>query len=158
MQRRFIIQAGAIALGTLAVASPVMALAAGKPQLEVWKSPTCGCCHDWIAHLQANGFQVAVYDVSEAAKAGQRLKIGMPDKFGSCHTGLIDGYVVEGHVPAREITRLLKERPKAVGLAVPGMPVGSPGMDGPVYQGRKDAYAVLLVQRDGNAAVFQSYR
>ena len=158
MRRRFIIQAGAIALGTLAVASPVMALAAGKPQLEVWKSPTCGCCHDWIAHLQANGFQVAVHDVSEAAKAGQRLKLGMPDKFGSCHTGLIDGYVVEGHVPAREITRLLKERPKAVGLAVPGMPVGSPGMDGPVYQGRKDAYAVLLVQRDGNAAVFQSYR
>ncbi len=158
MRRRFIIQAGAIALGTLAVASPVMALAAGKPQLEVWKSPTCGCCHDWIAHLQANGFQVAVHDVSEAAKAGQRLKLGMPDKFGSCHTGLIDGYVVEGHVPAREITRLLKERPKAVGLAVPGMPVGSPGMDGPVYQGRKDAYAVLLVQRDGNAAVFQSNR
>ncbi len=158
MRRRFIIQAGAVALGTLAVASPVMALAAGKPQLEVWKSPTCGCCHDWIAHLQANGFQVAVHDVSEAAKAGQRLKLGMPDKFGSCHTGLIDGYVVEGHVPAREITRLLKERPKAVGLAVPGMPVGSPGMDGPVYQGRKDAYAVLLVQRDGNAAVFQSYR
>ena len=158
MQRRFIIQAGAIALGTLAVASPVMALAAGKPQLEVWKSPTSGCCHDWIAHLQANGFQVAVHDVSEAAKAGQRLKLGMPDKFGSCHTGLIDGYVVEGHVPAREITRLLKERPKAVGLAVPGMPVGSPGMDGPLYQGRKDAYAVLLVQKDGNASVYQSYR
>lgn len=158
MRRRFIIQAGAVALGTLAVASPVMALAAGKPQLEVWKSPTCGCCHDWIAHLQSNGFQVTVHDVSESAKAAQRLKLGMPDKFGSCHTGLIDGYVVEGHVPAREITRLLKERPKAVGLAVPGMPVGSPGMDGPVYQGRKDAYAVLLVQRDGNAAVFQSYR
>ena len=158
MRRRFIIQAGAVALGTLAVASRVMALATGKPQLEVWKSPTCGCCHDWIAHLQANGFQVAVHDVSEAAKAGQRLKLGMPDKFGSCHTGLIDGYVVEGHVPAREITRLLKERPKAVGLAVPGMPVGSPGMDGPLYQGRKDAYAVLLVQKDGNASVYQSYR
>ena len=157
MRRRFIIQAGAIALGTLAVASPVMALAAGKPQLEVWKSPTCGCCHDWIAHLQANGFQVAVHDVSEAAKAGQRLKLGMPDKFGSCHTGLIDGYVVEGHVPAREITRLLKERPKAVGLAVPGMPVGSPGMDGAVYKGRKDPFKVLLVAQDGSSTVFHAY-
>ena len=158
MQRRFIIQAGAMALGTLAVATPLVAVAAGKPPMEVWKSPTGGCCHDWIAHLQANGFQVTVHDVSEAAKAGQRLKLGLADKFGSCHTGLIDGYVVEGHVPAREITRLLKERPKAVGLAVPGMPVGSPGMDGPVYQGRKDAYAVLLVQKDGNATVYQSYR
>jgi hypothetical protein len=158
MQRRTIIQAGAMALGTLAVVSPVMALAAGKPLLEVWKSPTCGCCHDWIAHLQANGFQVAVHDVSEAAKAAQRLKLGLADKFGSCHTALVDGYVVEGHVPAREITRLLKERPKAVGLAVPGMPVGSPGMDGPLYQGRKDAYAVLLVQKDGSSSVYQSYQ
>ena len=158
MQRRFIIQGGALLLGGIAVGVPAIGLAAGKPALDVWKSPTCGCCNDWLAHLQANGFQVTVHDVSEAAKAAQRLKLGLPDKFGSCHTALVDGYVVEGHVPAREITRLLKERPKAVGLAVPGMPVGSPGMDGPVYQGRKDAYAVLLVQKDGNASVYQSYR
>ena len=158
MQRRFVIQAGAMLLGSLAAASPVAALAAGKPTIEVWKSPTCGCCRDWIVHLQANGFQVTVHDVSEAAKAGQRLKLGLADKFGSCHTGLVDGYVVEGHVPARDIARLLKERPKVVGLAVPGMPVGSPGMDGPLYQGRKDAYAVLLVQKDGNASVYQAYR
>ncbi len=158
MQRRFILRGAALILGGIGIASPVIGLAAGKPALDVWKSPTCGCCHDWITHLQANGFQVTVHDVSEAAKAAQRLKLGLPDKFGSCHTALVDGYVVEGHVPAREITRLLKERPKAVGLAVPGMPVGSPGMDGPVYQGRKDAYAVLLVQKDGNASVYQSYR
>ena len=158
MQRRFIIQGGALLLGAIAVGSPVISLAAGKPALEVWKTATCGCCHDWIAHLQANGFQVTAHDVSESAKAAQRLKLGLPDKFGSCHTALIDGYVVEGHVPAREIARLLKERPKGVGLAVPGMPVGSPGMDGPMYQGRNDAYAVLLVQKDGNATVYQSYR
>ena len=158
MQRRFIMRAGTLLLGAIAVASPAIGLAAGKPVLEVWKSPTCGCCHDWIAHLQSSGFQVTVHDVSESAKAAQRLKLGLADKFGSCHTALIDGYVVEGHVPAREITRLLKERPKAVGLAVPGMPVGSPGMDGPLYQGRKDAYAVLLVQKDGNASVYQSYQ
>jgi hypothetical protein len=158
MQRRFIIQGGALLLGGIAVGGPAIGLAAGKPALDVWKSPTCGCCHDWITHLQANGFAVTVHDVSESAKAAQRLKLGLADKFGSCHTALMDGYVVEGHVPAREITRLLKERPKAVGLAVPGMPVGSPGMDGPMYQGRKDAYAVLLVQKDGNASVYQSYR
>ncbi len=158
MQRRFMIQAGAMLLGSIAAASPVIGVAAGKRVLEVWKSPTCGCCQDWIAHLQANGFQVTAYDVSEAAKAAQRLKLGLADKFGSCHTALIDGYVVEGHVPAREIARLLKERPKALGLAVPGMPVGSPGMDGPLYRGRKDVYAVLLVQRDGNESVYQLYR
>jgi len=84
--------------------------------------------------------------------------MGIPVKFGSCHTAVVDGYALEGHVPAKEIRRLLKERPQAVGLAVPGMPVGSPGMDGPEYKGRKDPYDVLLVARDGGARSFQSYR
>ena len=156
MQRRFIIQAGAVLLCAAAV--PLAGLAQTRPMLEVWKSPTCGCCHDWIAHLQANGFQVTAHDVSEAVKAAQRLKLGLADQFGSCHTALIDGYVVEGHVPAREIRRLVQQRPRALGIAVPGMPVGAPGMDGPVYGRRKDTYAVLLVQRDGSASVYQSYR
>lgn len=82
----------------------------------------------------------------------------MPNKYGSCHTGLVTGYAVEGHVPAREIHRLLKEKPTAVGLSVPGMPIGSPGMDGPDYGSRKDPFDVLLVQHDGNARVYQSYR
>ena len=158
MQRRLMVRSGALLLGAIVGARPVIGLAAGKPAVEIWKSPTCGCCQDWIGHLQANGFQVTTYDVSEAAKAALRRKLGLADKFSSCHTALIDGYVVEGHVPAREISRLLRERPKAVGLAVPGMPVGSPGMDGPLNHGRKDGYAVLLVQRDGNASVYQSYR
>jgi len=81
----------------------------------------------------------------------------LQEKYGSCHTALVNGYVVEGHVPARDLQRLLKERPKALGLAVPGMPVGSPGMDGPAYGGRKDAYAVLLLQRDGGSAVYHAY-
>lgn len=156
MQRRFIIQAGAVLLGAAAV--PMAGLAQTRPLLEVWKSPACGCCHDWITHLQANGFQVTAHDVSEAVKAAQRVKLGLADQFGSCHTALIDGYVVEGHVPAREIRRLVQQRPRALGIAVPGMPVGAPGMDGPVYGGRKDTYAVLLVQRDGSASVYQSYR
>lgn len=84
--------------------------------------------------------------------------LGMPVKFGSCHTARVNGYVLEGHVPASEVKTLLKERPKALGLAVPSMPVGSPGMDGPEYKGRKDPYDVLLVQTDGSASVYRSYR
>lgn len=125
--------------------------------MEVWKSPTCGCCKDWIAHMEANGFSAIVRDVSEAQKSTQRAKLGMPQKLGSCHTVLVGGYVVEGHVPAREVRRLLNERPRALGLAVPGMPIGSPGMDGPAYGGQKMPYAVLLVQRDASTSVFHAY-
>lgn len=107
--------------------------------------------------MEANGFQLHVRDVSEVAKAAQRRSLGMPQALGSCHTAVVGGYVLEGHVPAREIRRLLKERPKALGLAVPGMPIGSPGMDGPAYGGRKDPYAVLLVQRDGSTSTYQAY-
>jgi len=126
-----------------------------KPVVEVWKDPNCGCCKDWIAHIEANGFNVKTHDTGNNAA---RLKLGMPKSLGSCHTALVDGYVIEGHVPARDIHRLLKAKPAALGLAVPGMPVGSPGMDGPAYNGRKDAYDVLLVARDGASKVFQSYR
>lgn len=153
MQRRTLLHATVALLGTAALP----ASAAIKTVAEVWKSPTCGCCHDWVKHMEDNGFEVKTYDVSEAAKAALRSKLGMADKFGSCHTALIGGYVVEGHVPAREIRQLLRERPRAIGLAVPGMPIGSPGMDGPEYGGRKDTYAVLLVLRDGNSSVYQRY-
>ncbi|HWP19542.1 MAG TPA: DUF411 domain-containing protein [Burkholderiaceae bacterium] len=124
-----------------------------KPSIEVWKSESCGCCHEWVAHLERNGFRVKVNDV--AGPSEYREKFGMPDRYGSCHTAKVDGYVLEGHVPAREIHRLLKERPKALGLAVPGMPVGSPGME---VGSRKDPYDVLLVAHDGRASVYQSYR
>lgn len=149
-----------LALAGTAAALPLLSRAAdsGRPVVEVWKTASCGCCHDWIAHLQASGFDVKAHDVSDATKRDYRQRLGLADKFGSCHTALIGGYVLEGHVPAREIHRLLKEKPVAVGLAVPGMPVGSPGMDGPEYGGRKDPYDVLLVRRGGTASVFQSYR
>ena len=87
-----------------------------------------------------------------------RKKLGMPIQFGSCHTALIGGYAIEGHVPAKEIKRLLVEKPKAIGLAVPAMPIGSPGMDGPEYGGRKDPYDVLLIGLNGKSTVYQSYR
>ncbi len=126
-----------------------------QPLIEVWKSPTCGCCNDWIKHLQANGFQVKAIDKGNSAI---RKELGMPTKYGSCHTAKVDGYVIEGHVPAKEIRRLLKERPAALGLSVPEMPIGTPGMDGPEYGGQVDPYNVLLVRRDGSSSVYQTYK
>lgn len=139
----------------LALSAPFVASAqVARIAIEVWKSPTCGCCKDWVAHMEGNGFSVRVHDVGNTA-ARERLKI--PMRFGSCHTALVRGYAVEGHVPAADVHRLLKERPKAVGLAVPGMPIGSPGMDGPAYGARKDAYDVLLVGAEGRSSVFSHY-
>ena len=157
MQRRTLIQYAAALLGAAALQRTAFGQSSSQPVVEVWKSPTCGCCKDWVKHLQDNGFEVKTFDVSEATKATLRGKLGMAAKFGSCHTGLVGGYVVEGHVPAQDIHKLLKDRPSAIGLSVPGMPIGSPGMDGPEYGGRKDAFAVLLVQRDGSSSVFQKY-
>lgn len=151
MQRRSLLQTAA----ALAAATLVPQLMA-QPQtaVEVWKDPNCGCCKDWVVHLQANGFAVKVNETGNA-KARERLRI--PVALGSCHTALVGGYAIEGHVPAADIRRLLKEKPKAVGLAVPGMPIGSPGMDGPLYGARTDAYQVMLVLADGSARVFNSY-
>lgn len=130
------------------------AFAQGKGSIEVWKDPNCGCCKDWVKHLEDNGFTVKVNDVGSNAA---RSRLGIDRKFGSCHTAQVGEYAIEGHVPASDIQRLLKEKPTAVGLAVPGMPVGSPGMDGPVYGGRKDAFDVLLLTRDGGSKVFRRY-
>lgn len=140
----------------LVAASPLVlhalpALAEART-LEVWKDPQCGCCKDWIAILQRAGFRVVAHDRGNAAA---RQKAGIARQYGSCHTALVDGYAIEGHVPVREIERLLKERPDAIGLAVPGMPVGSPGME----QGdRKDPYTVLLLHRDGGSSSYAKYR
>jgi len=142
------------ALAAVAFA-PRLAGAQNAQLVEVWKSPTCGCCKDWVRHLEANGFRVRTHD---DGNTDQRAALGMPLKYGSCHTARIGGYAIEGHVPAREIQRLLKDKPAAVGLAVPAMPVGAPGMDGPEYGGRRDPYDVLLVRRDGGADVYHSYR
>ena len=143
-----------------AVALPAFASKSAKIAVEVWKDPNCGCCGDWIKHMEDNGFSVKVYDSGNTAA---RAKLGLPTRLGSCHTALVGNYLLEGHVPASDVHKLLKEKPKALGLAVPGMPVGSPGMDGPEYGGRKDPYDVLLVSKNlmgnnVNARVFTSYR
>lgn len=107
-----------------------------------------------MALLKKSGFTVHVFD---RGNTEVRARLGMPQQYGSCHTGLVQGYVVEGHVPVSDIQRLLKQKPKALGLAVPGMPVGSPGMDGGIYGNRRDPYKVLLVQKDRSAQVFNTY-
>lgn len=127
---------------------------ASQPMIEVWRSAACGCCKDWIAYLERNGFAVKSHETGNAAV---RARLGVRSMYGSCHTGLIDGYVVEGHVPVREIRRMLKERPDAIGIAVPVMPLGSPGMDGPAYGNETEPYAVVLLTRDGQATVYQRY-
>ena len=126
-----------------------------KPLVEIWKDPSCGCCEDWANHMKQAGFPVQIHPEGNSAK---RAAVGIPVALGSCHTAMVAGYAIEGHVPAREVLRLLRQRPQAIGLTVPGMPVGSPGMDGAVYRGRKDAYDVLLVARNGSTSVFQTYR
>ncbi len=156
MKRRHFLGQAAL-LTSAASLAPALALAGTKaslPTVQVWKDPQCGCCKDWVTHLEANGFKVQVHDTGNATV---RKRVGLPMAFASCHTALVGGYVLEGHVNAREVRRLLAERPQALGLAVPGMPVGSPGMDGPVYNNRQDPYDVLLVQKDGSSRVYQSY-
>jgi hypothetical protein len=136
------------------LAAPLLA-AADADTIEVWTGPSCGCCRDWVKHLEANGFDVKSHD---GGNSEARKRLGMPVRYGSCHTAETGGFAIEGHVPATDIRRLLEERPAAVGLSVPAMPRGSPGMDGPAYGGLHDPYDVLLIGHDGTAEVYQSYR
>jgi hypothetical protein len=124
---------------------------AATSRITVYKDPTCGCCGKWAEHLRSNGFEVTVQETKDLAT--YRKKYGVPESLASCHTGVVDGYAIEGHVPAREIQRLLKERPKAKGLAVPGMPMGSPGMEAAKTQ----AYSVMIFDVSGRSQVYQSY-
>jgi hypothetical protein len=145
MERRRFLELAAFSLVVLP------AFAATGTRIDVYKTPSCGCCDLWVEHLKQNGFAVTVNEVGNTAS--MRLRAGFPARLASCHTAFVDGYAVEGHVPAADIGRLLKERPKAIGLAVPGMPMGSPGMEGP----RADPYDVLLVRANGGTVVYRSY-
>lgn len=155
MQRRILLLRAAPLLALASTAAWPLAASAAAPMVEIWKDPNCGCCQDWVKHLNSNGFTTRVHDDGNSAA---RTRLGIPARLGSCHTGLVGGYALEGHVPAREVHRLLREKPKAIGLAVPGMPVGSPGMDGAAYGDRRDPYDVLLVLADGGSRVYQGYR
>jgi hypothetical protein len=119
--------------------------------ITVYKTPTCGCCGKWIEHLEEAGFSVESIDVQSTANV--RASNGVPADLGSYHTAVVDGYVVEGHVPAQDVARLLAERPNVVGIAVPGMPIGSPGMEGP----NPERYSVLAWNEQGGREIFATH-
>lgn len=146
MTRRFPLFATLLMLGATGV---VQAQAAET--VDVYKSPYCGCCGKWAEHITQAGFTVKTHEVTDVP--GTRKKLGMPEKLASCHTAKVGNYLIEGHVPAADIKRLLKEQPKALGLAVPAMPPGSPGMDIP----NSPPYETLLVQADGSTRVFAKH-
>ncbi len=118
------------------------------PLVTVYKSQWCGCCTQWVAHMRESGFEVKVEEMNDLSPI--KARYGVTQELSSCHTAVVDGYVVEGHVPADDVKRLLRERPDVVGLAVPGMPIGSPGMEGP----NKEAYNVLTFDGEGQTAVY----
>jgi hypothetical protein len=147
--------AALLALGVAAAVAPVarIARAAGAaPLVEVWKTSTCGCCRAWVRHLEAAGFSVKVNEVADVTPVKERL--GVPPALSSCHTAVVSGYLVEGHVPADDILRLLRESPPVRGILVPGMPAGSPGMEA----ARGERYEVLALDADGRTSVFATHQ
>jgi hypothetical protein len=153
--RRRLLLLSAAAVGTIVFLKNAQAQTV-LPLVTVWKTPTCGCCKLWVEHLEKEGFTVRTNDVAQTAPVRDRL--GIPNTMGSCHTGWVAGFAIEGHVPATEIKRLLAEpqslREQVIGLAVPGMPVGSPGME---MGSKRDKFDVMLVLKGGVGRVYQSY-
>jgi len=138
-------------------ATPAKATAAkatpAKPHLTVFKSPTCGCCAKWVEYMQANGFTAAVTNMPDVSPV--KIQNGLPPKLTSCHTTLVGGYVIEGHVPVEDVRRLLKEKPAGIaGLAAPGMPAGSPGMDVP----NSPAYDIIAFDKKGGTRVYSTHK
>lgn len=142
-----------LALGALAAGVPARALlaqsASADMRVEVWKTATCGCCKLWVEHMQAAGFRVTALDVPDVGP--YKRKLGVPPPLESCHTGVVAGYAIEGHIPADVIKQMLKQKPKIAGLVVPGMPLGSPGME---QGGRVDRYDILTFDKTGKTTVF----
>jgi hypothetical protein len=140
-----------LALTTAAVRTSTSAAPAKKPVITVYKDPNCGCCKNWIAHLIKNGYRVDAKDSPDMTEIKRTL--GVPTGLTACHTAMVNGYLIEGHVPAADIDRLLTQKPEIAGLAVPGMPAGSPGMEGASAQ----RYQVLAFDKSGKTTVFASH-
>ncbi|MBS3953709.1 MAG: DUF411 domain-containing protein [Methylomicrobium sp.] len=128
------------------------AIAENTKEILVYRSPTCSCCGKWLEHMKQNNFEVK--DIVTEDMDQIKAKLGVPKQLASCHTAVIDGYVVEGHVPAADIEKMLKDKPKIAGLSVPGMPMGTPGME---MGGRKDPYQVISFDKDNNQQIYNSY-
>jgi hypothetical protein len=150
LTRRAWLATSAAAAATLLTGRGVRAALAPPPEVLIYKSPSCGCCKLWVDHLSAEGFRPTVRDVDQINPL--KVELGVPRELWSCHTALVDGYLLEGHVPGDLALKLIAEKPEAAGLAVPGMPMGSPGMEGP----RKDRYNVIMFGRDGSTSVYAS--
>ena len=151
LSRRKFLGLTAVGLIPLAIGHYVPSAFAEAHLLEVYKSPSCGCCSAWVDHMRSAGFPVLVTDITDLRPI--KNKLGVIPELRACHSAVIDGYVIEGHVPAREVLRLLKDRPQAIGLAVPGMPIGSPGME----QGsHRDPFQVILFSST-RRSVFAAY-
>jgi hypothetical protein len=142
---------GMALVGALGFSTPLLAAGAAQ-SIHVYKSPTCGCCTDWVEHMESNGFDVEVTDTHNMNRV--KMEAGLSPNLASCHTAFVGDYVIEGHVPASDIQRLLADAPKARGLAVPGMPAGSPGME---MGDRKDHYQVLMFNDNGQTKVFSEH-
>lgn len=147
-RRQFLFNGFVAGLGAAVLARQAGASAG---QMQVFKTPTCGCCSAWVAHVTRAGFDPVTRDVDQETLWSIKERAGVTPELSSCHTAFIDGYFIEGHVPAADIQRLLSERPDALGLTVPGMPIGAPGME---MGDQRDAYDTLLVLRDGATEVF----
>ncbi len=139
-------------LCALALCLSLPAAAQPLPVVDVYKSPQCGCCTDWAEHLRKSGFKVVLHNVNDVPAT--RKDLGMPARYGACHTAKVGNYLVEGHVPAADIKRLLKKRSRTIGLAVPSMPPGSPGME----SSRGIPYDSMLIARDGTATIFAHHQ
>lgn len=147
LDRRTMIGIALVAIPAVACSKPAKAA-----EINVYKSPSCGCCGAWVSNLQTSGLRVVVHDMDDVTPIARSA--GVPSELRSCHTAIVDGYFVEGHVPAPDVRKLLRDRPKARGIAVPGMPIGSPGME----QGdARQPYNTLLVDRQGKTTVFAQH-
>ena len=143
-----VILGGLLSLSFQACSAP--AAKEALPTMVVHKTPTCGCCEKWVTHMREAGFTLDVRNIPDTS--AERAKAGVPVDLASCHTGVVDGYAVEGHVPATLVKRMLKERPKIAGLAAPGMPIGSPGMEQPGYS---EPYNVMAFDKSGQRSVYE---
>lgn len=141
----------AFALSAALVLWAAVAIAAEPSEIDVYRTPTCGCCSKWVKHLEDHGFSVVDHVVPDLS--AMKAENGIKPELASCHTAFVGGYVIEGHVPADDITRLLETKPALSGLAVPGMPIGSPGMEGPNPEG----YRVLSFDDAGRIATFEEH-
>ena len=151
MSKNVVARVGAVVVGALAIAGAVVSAQQKAPTVLVYKTPTCGCCTKWVEHLQAAGFTVQTQHRDDLTPIRQAQKV--PPTATSCHTALVGSYVVEGHVPAADIKRMLAEQPKIKGLTVPGMPIGSPGMEGPA----PEKYDTLAFTETGKITVFAKH-